>query len=129
MAMTGSSIWQWFTSVLSRDRHQRSHLVPRTSYLLNRPPLAPPPPSWLLVCAVDQTSNRDVEVFLPSAEASMRFAFSQLSRLPPGGVKWPSQSPSGGTLAKKRLPGGMVGGGAAEVVRILPESCASKHGR
>ncbi|CAM9699532.1 unnamed protein product, partial [Ectocarpus fasciculatus] len=61
------------------------------------------------------TSNRDVEVFLPSAEASMRFAFSQLSRLPPGGVKWPAQSPSGGSLAKKRYPGGIVGppGGAA----------------
>ncbi|CAN0136926.1 unnamed protein product, partial [Ectocarpus fasciculatus] len=61
------------------------------------------------------TSNRDVEVFLPSAEASMRFAFSQLSRLPPGGVKWPAQSPSGGSPAKKRYPGGIVGppGGAA----------------
>ncbi|CAM9483766.1 unnamed protein product [Ectocarpus sp. 13 AM-2016] len=61
------------------------------------------------------TSNRDVEVFLPSAEASMRFAFSQLSRLPPGGVKWPDQSPSGGSLAKKQYPGGIAGppGGAA----------------
>lgn len=67
-----------------------------------------------------KTSNRDVEVFLPSAEASMRFAFSQLSRLPPGGVKWPAQSPSGGSLAKKRYPGGIVGppGGAAAAVSV-----------
>ncbi len=67
-----------------------------------------------------KTSNRDVEVFLPSAEASMRFAFAQLSRVPPGGVKWPSQSPSGGRLPNKRLPGGVAGGGppgGAEMVR------------
>eukprot|EP00752_Nemacystus_decipiens_P002592 g2425.t1 len=62
------------------------------------------------------TSNRDVEVFLPSAEASMRFAFSQLSRVPPGGVKWPSQSPSGGSLGKKRLPGGAGPPAGGEVV-------------
>lgn len=52
----------------------------------------------------------------------MRFAFAQLSRLPPGGVKWPSQSPSGGRLPKKRLPGGAAGGGPpgdAEVMSVL----------
>ena len=49
----------------------------------------------------------------------MRFAFSQLSRLPPGGVKWPSQSPSGGSLAKKRLPGGGGPPGGAEVVSAV----------
>lgn len=86
---------------------------------LDRPPFTPPhhsrhhPPPALVR---RQTSNRDVEVFLPSAEASMRFAFSQLSRLPPGGVKWPSQSPSGGSLTKKRLPGGGGPPGGAEVV-------------
>lgn len=68
-----------------------------------------------------KTSNRDVEVFLPSAEASMRFAFSQLSRLPPGGVKWPNQSPSGGRLNKKRGRGPEMGGppGGPDVVRRL----------
>ncbi|CAN0128501.1 unnamed protein product, partial [Laminaria digitata] len=61
----------------------------------------------LVVCSGSQiglegevlsTSNRDVEVFLPSVESAMRFGFSQLSRIPAGGVKWPA--PAGGTAAR-----------------------------
>lgn len=100
-----------------------------TAPLHTSPSFAPPPPPALVR---RQTSNRDVEVFLPSAEASMRFAFSQLSRLPPGGVKWPSQSPSGGSLAKKRLPGGGGPPGGAEVVsgvRFFFFVCCNERGR
>lgn len=35
-------------------------------------------------------SNRDVAIFVPSMENSLRFPLTHLSRVPPGGVKWPN---------------------------------------
>lgn len=73
-------------------------------------PLAHPPPAvprlmrftyiLILYLLLMQTSNRDVEIFLPSMETSMRFAKEQLSRRPPGGVKWPE--------GRGRVPGAMT---------------------
>lgn len=51
-----------------------------------------------------QRGNRNVEVFLNNVEATMRFSFDQLSRMPPGGVKWPpGQGPSIPMPAKKTV--------------------------
>ena len=58
-----------------------------------------------------KTSNRDVEVFLPSVESAMRFGFSQLSRVPAGGVKWPAPSGAAAGGTRRRGAGGSGGGG------------------